>query len=89
MSTSTSASPISVYATPAFWERLWRTGGIQSLGCFLVAYVIYGHQPRIGASTDALVAFSAAPDPAPHPCRMVMRVWRGRPRPRFGGWPSR
>lgn len=57
MSASTSASPTSVYATPAFWERLWRTGGIQSLGCFLVAYVIYGHQPQIGASADALVAF--------------------------------
>jgi hypothetical protein len=43
--------------TPAFWERLWRTAGIQSLGCFIVAYVIYGSQPQVGAPTDALVAF--------------------------------
>lgn len=57
MSASTTVSSTSVYATPAFWERLWRTGGIQSLGCFLVAYVIYGQQPQIGASTDALSAF--------------------------------
>lgn len=59
MSASTTVSPTStsVYATPAFWERLWRTGGIQSLGCFLVAYVIYGQQPQVGASSDALAAF--------------------------------
>ena len=46
-----------MYTTPAFWERLWRTAGIQSVGCFIVAYVIYGHQPQVGASADALVAF--------------------------------
>lgn len=57
MSASTTGSSTSVYASAAFWERLWRTGGIQSLGCFLVAYVIYGHQPETGASADALVAF--------------------------------
>jgi hypothetical protein len=58
MSASTPAvSRTSVYTTPAFWERLWRTGGIQSVGCFIVAYAIYGHQPQVGASNDALVAF--------------------------------
>jgi len=36
---------------------LWRTGGIQSVGCFIVAYAIYGHHPQVGASNDALVAF--------------------------------
>jgi hypothetical protein len=40
-----------------FWERLWRTAGIQSVGCFLLAYFIYGHQPQVGASADTLVAF--------------------------------
>src|ERR1700716_2360696 len=43
--------------TSAFWERLWRTAGIQSVGLFIVAYIIYGYQPQIGASADALVAF--------------------------------
>jgi len=54
MTSSTSAS---LYTTPAFWERLWRTGGIQSIFCFVIAYLVYGHQPQVGASSDALVAF--------------------------------
>jgi hypothetical protein len=52
--TATSAS---VYTTSAFWERLWRTAGIQSILCFIVAYIVYGHQPQVGASADALAAF--------------------------------
>jgi hypothetical protein len=51
------ASSASVYTTPAFWERLWRTAGIQSVLCFIVAYIVYGHQPQVGASADALAAF--------------------------------
>ncbi len=58
MSASTTASSSnSVYPTRVFWERLWRTSGIQSLVFFIIAYVIYGHQPKVGASADALVAF--------------------------------
>ncbi|MDP9159875.1 MAG: hypothetical protein M3O09_06550 [Acidobacteriota bacterium] len=58
MSTSTgTTSSASVYITPAFWERLWRTAGIQSVLCFIVAYIAYGHQPQVGASADALAAF--------------------------------
>src|SRR5258707_5563524 len=59
MSASTTAmtSSTSVYTTPAFWERLWRTGGIQSILFFIIAYLIYGHQPQVGASPDALIAF--------------------------------
>jgi hypothetical protein len=58
MSASTSTtSSASVYTTPAFWERLWRTAGIQSFFCFMVAYIVYGHQPQVGASSDALAAF--------------------------------
>jgi hypothetical protein len=36
MSVSTTAvtGSTSVYNTPPFWERLWRTGGIQSILCF-------------------------------------------------------
>jgi hypothetical protein len=41
----------------AFWERLWRTSGIQFVVFFIIAYVIYGYQPQVGAPADALVAF--------------------------------
>src|SRR5882672_584339 len=47
----------SVYRTPMFWERLWRMSGINFVIFFIIAYLIYGYQPRVGASADALVAF--------------------------------
>jgi hypothetical protein len=47
----------SVYTTPAFWERLWRTAGLQFVVFFIITSVIYGYQPQVGASADALVAF--------------------------------
>ncbi len=50
-------SSTSVYTTGLFWERLWRTAGIQFVGLFILAYAIYGYQPQVGASADALVAF--------------------------------
>lgn len=43
--------------TSAFWERFWRTSGIQFVGLCIVAYLIYGYQPAAGASSDALGAF--------------------------------
>jgi hypothetical protein len=43
--------------TPAFWERLWHTSGIQFAVLLVITCVIYGGQPRIGAPSDALVAF--------------------------------
>jgi len=57
MSTSTGTTSASAYTTPAFWERLWRTAGIKSIFCFIFAYIVYGHQPQVGASADALAAF--------------------------------
>ncbi|HJZ73403.1 MAG TPA: hypothetical protein VKE51_16790 [Vicinamibacterales bacterium] len=45
------------YSPPAFWEHLWRTSGLQFVGFFIVTSVIYGYQPHVGASTDALLAF--------------------------------
>jgi len=51
-----SASP-SVYTTSAFWERLWRVSGINFVVFFIIAYVIHGNQPQVGASAEALVAF--------------------------------
>ena len=56
-STTTMTSSTSVYTAPAFWERLWRTAGIQSALCFIVGYIAYGNQPQVGASHDALTAF--------------------------------
>jgi hypothetical protein len=50
-------SSTSVYTTPVFWERLWRSAGIQSVGLFIIGYVVYGYQPHVGASADALAAF--------------------------------
>jgi hypothetical protein len=47
----------SVYTTPMFWERLWRMSGINFVIFVIIAYLIYGYQPRVGASADALVAF--------------------------------
>lgn len=51
------ASSNSPYTTPLFWERLWRTSGIQFVALFIVAYLVYGHQPQVGASAEELVTF--------------------------------
>jgi len=51
------ASSTSSPTTPAFWEHLWRTSGLQFAGFFIITTVIYGYQPPVGASPDALVAF--------------------------------
>ncbi len=40
-----------------FWDRLWRSAGIQFVVFFIVAYFVYGDQPKVGASPDALVSF--------------------------------
>lgn len=47
----------SKYASGEFFEFLWRTAGVQAVGLFIVAYVVYGYQPGVGASADALAAF--------------------------------
>ncbi len=54
---ATTASPTSLYAAPAFWERLWRLSGVNFVVFFIIAYVIYPYQPQAGASADALTAF--------------------------------
>src|ERR1043166_3575118 len=53
----TAGTSSSIYTTPAFWERFWRLSGIQFVALFIIAAVIYGYQPGVGASPDALVAF--------------------------------
>jgi hypothetical protein len=39
------------------WERLWRTAGIQFVGLCIIACIIYGYQPGVGAPADAVVSF--------------------------------
>ena len=38
-------------------DRLWRGGGIVSVVLFIIAYVIYGSQPKVGASAVELSSF--------------------------------
>jgi succinate dehydrogenase/fumarate reductase cytochrome b subunit len=40
-----------------FWERLWRSSGIIFSVFFVLAYVVYGLQPKAGASAETLVSF--------------------------------
>jgi len=56
-STAAATSSTSVYTSGAFWEGLWRKSGIQFVVLFVIASVIYGYQPQVGASADALAAF--------------------------------
>ena len=53
----TMSSSTSAYTTPVFWENLWRISGINFVVFFIIAYLVYGYQPQVGASADALVAF--------------------------------
>jgi hypothetical protein len=39
------------------WERYWRGSGIGFVAMFVIAYVIYGDQPKVGASAEELVGF--------------------------------
>ena len=54
-STTTIATrqPLAASTTAAygreFWEHLWRTAGLQSVGCFVGAYLVYGYQPEVAA----------------------------------------
>ena len=40
-----------------FWDRLWRSAGIQFVILFIVAYFIYGDPPKVGSSPDTLASF--------------------------------
>ena len=57
MSTSAVASASGKYTTPAFWEHLWRSAGLQFAGLFIVTYIIYGYQPGIVATPVELAGF--------------------------------
>lgn len=57
MSAPAISASSNVYAGPVFWERMWRSAGIQSVACFVVAGILLGHLPQVGASADVLTAF--------------------------------
>ena len=38
------------------WDRLWRSAGIQSVALVIIAYFVYGDQPKVGASPDVLMS---------------------------------
>jgi hypothetical protein len=42
---------------PLTFDRVWRGSGIAFVVTFVVAHLIYGSQPEIGASADTLVSF--------------------------------
>ena len=42
---------------PTDWQRVWRGAGIQFLAFFVLAAIIRGTQPKIGASADSLAGF--------------------------------
>jgi hypothetical protein len=44
-------------ATQAFWDRLWRSAGIQFVVFFVITCFIYGHLPGVRASAEALDGF--------------------------------
>jgi hypothetical protein len=39
------------------WERVWRGAGIQFVLFFVIAAVVRGMQPKVGASAEKLVSF--------------------------------
>jgi hypothetical protein len=39
------------------WGRNWRGSGIVSVLFFIAAFIVYGSQPKVGASADKLVSF--------------------------------
>ena len=40
-----------------FWDRLWRLSGIGFIIFFMAATIVYGAQPELGSTADALTAF--------------------------------
>ena len=45
MSAPAISASSNVYAGPVFWERMWRSAGIQSVACFVVAGMRLARDP--------------------------------------------
>ncbi|HET6658796.1 MAG TPA: hypothetical protein VFH16_02660 [Rubrobacter sp.] len=46
-----------------FWERLWRSSGIIFVVFFVIAYVMYGLQPKVGGRPRRSSRFTTAKAP--------------------------
>jgi hypothetical protein len=57
MNTAALSPPTGESALGVSFERVWSTSGIQFAFLCIVAYLVYGHQPEVGASASALAAF--------------------------------
>jgi hypothetical protein len=57
---ATMASTPGATSQRATFDHLWRTAGLQFVGFFIITAVIYGFQPGVAASPDALSAFYGA-----------------------------
>ena len=42
---------------PVDWQRVWRSAGIQAVVFFVLAFIVSGSQPKLGASAGELVSF--------------------------------
>jgi hypothetical protein len=56
-STTVVSSSPGMTAPGVSFERVWRLSGVFSVVCFVIADVLYGYQPQVGAAPDSLVAF--------------------------------
>jgi hypothetical protein len=58
-SSTTTGRTVSVpeATTVNMWERLWRMNGFNVVLFFVAAYLVYGSQPKLGASAGELVSF--------------------------------
>ena len=50
---------------PTDWQRVWRGAGIQFLIFFVIAGIVRGMQPKIGASAETLVGYYDGDDSGP------------------------
>src|SRR5215469_778918 len=39
------------------WERTWRSNGISFAVFYIIAYILYGSQPQVGASAATVAAY--------------------------------
>jgi len=70
MGTSTAAARTTgKYNNRAFWEGIWRLNGNSIVLFAIIAWVLYGSQPQVGAPADAVVAFFAG-----HRTRILIAV---------------
>ena len=70
MGTSTAAARTTgKYNNRAFWEGIWRLNGNSIVLFAIIAWVLYGSQPQVGAPADAVVSFFAG-----HRTRILIAV---------------